>query len=142
MIIEWNHYIKWGEFESTHGTILPFKWEFDRLEHFPQRDDANLIIAAVRCLAYPYEIVGIRSIHPQMLIPYCTSRYDPKTKTFDGIKPKGKYVVYDDAITTGQTICECIREVGRKAEFAICIVDRGNWHYTFDVKTIIDILRD
>jgi len=122
-MIEWNEYIKYGDFTSKHGVKFKFKWEFDRLNKALNWSDAELIATAVRCLAYPNELVVIDTVNPSILKEYTESIYYPKSKRIHNA-PLENYVIYDDVITKGITVQECITVIGREAEAVICIVDR------------------
>ena len=126
--IEWNKYIKWGKFTSTHGIELPFKWEFDRLEK--NERDRELIYISVISSTIPYDLVVIHTVHPRELENYAKAIYYPTTgvfnkrKVFSENRDLGKYVLFDDVVTTGKSMLECIEKIGRKPERCICIVDR------------------
>lgn len=128
-MIEWNKYIEWGKFISTHGIELPYKWEFDRLEN--EERDKEIIISSILGFSYPYTLVGIHTIHPNELEKkYCSSIYYPKTNILELryghniIKDYEGYIIYDDVITTGRTILKCIDKIGRTPRKIICIIDR------------------
>ena len=120
-MIEWEKYVKWGDFISTNGIPLKYKWEFDRLDKY--KNDKNIILASILCLAHPYNIVGIHTINPTDLKQRCKAIYYPDTNTSDGIVDY-KYVLYDDVVTTGTSMVRAIEKYGKRPEKYICIVDR------------------
>lgn len=120
-MIKWNKYIKWGDFTSTNGIELKYKWEFDRLNNY--KKDENIILASILCLAHPYKIVGISTINPKSLEKHCKAIYYPKTDISDGFVDY-KYVLYDDVITTGKNMITATKKYGKIPEKYICIVDR------------------
>lgn len=125
LAINWNKYIKYGEFVSTNGIKLEFKWEFDRLSG--EKRDAELILSAILGLAYPYKIVTIHSVNPKELSSYCDAIYYPKTNLSDG-RLNGKYILYDDVVTTGKSLLKAIKyyekRYNKKPEKCVCIIDR------------------
>lgn len=145
-MIEWNKYIKWGDFTSTNGIKLKYKWEFDRLNNY--KKDENIILTSILCLSHPYDIVGIHTINPKPLEKYCKAIYYPKNNISDGFVDD-KYVLYDDVITTGKSMLKAIEKYGKIPERCICIVDRRdegtrNVNYKgidLDVISIIDKLK-
>ncbi len=140
-MIEWNIYIKWGRFKSTNGVDLKFKWEFDRLELPFNVFDAQIITTAVRCLAYPNELVLIDTVNPKKLKEYTEIDYFPKSKRIHN-PPLGNYVIYDDVITTGKTVKNCITVIGREPEAVICIVNREKqWLPHLNIISIIELLK-
>jgi orotate phosphoribosyltransferase len=52
-----------------------------------------------------------------------------------------KYVIYDDVVTTGGSILQCIQRIGRNPEFCICIANRlKNNNFVTSLKAIMEIL--
>jgi len=140
-MIRWNKYIQYGEFKSSSGLTLEFKWVFDSLD-FHDSLDTKIITTAIKALAYPYLLVGIESVHPKTLV--CDYIYDPKTKSFKHDKiPQGDYVIYDDVVTKGVTVDGCQRVVGFEAEKVICIINRKVEKITIlNIVSIQEILDD
>jgi len=126
--IEWNKYIKYGWFTSTHSIELPYKFEFDKLND--NKRDKEIILAGIICLKHLYDLVAIHTIHPIEVKNFCNTIYYPTTHVFDGSGKRktrsqlGEYVIYDDVITTGKTIEKCIELIGKKPEYCICIINR------------------
>jgi len=125
-MIEWNKYIKWGKFISTHGVELPFKWEFNRLEM--EERDKNIIIAAILAASFRHDLVIISTYHPKELRNFADIVYYPKTNSFARIKKVRKqlnrYVIYDDVVTTGKSMINCIQQIGFCPEYCLCLMDR------------------
>lgn len=122
-MIAWNIYIKYGHFKSTHGIELPYKWEFDRLER--EEGDKVIILTSVLSAYLLNDLVVIHTVHPKDLEKYAKAIYYPQTNL---IKKQsgdlGKYVIYDDVITTGKSVLKCIEKIGYAPEFCLCIIDR------------------
>jgi orotate phosphoribosyltransferase len=135
--IDWRKYIKQGNFKSTHGIELSFKWEFDRLE--TEVIDKEIIISSVLLAGVINNLVVIHTVHPKELEKYAKAIYYPQTNL---IKKEsgdlGKYIIYDDVITTGKSILKCIEKIGYAPEFCLCIIDR---RYEFQ-KEILDLSQD
>jgi len=123
-MIDWNKYIKRGNFKSTHGIELPFKWEFDSLE--TEEKDKIIIFTSVLSACLLNELVVIHTVHPHVLRNYAKAIYYPRTNIFKEQRrgDLGKYIIYDDVITTGKSILKCIEEIGYAPEFCLCIIDR------------------
>ena len=122
-MIAWNKYIKWGNFKSTHGIELPFKWEFDRLE--TEEGDKLIILTSVLSACLLNGLVVIRNVHPKELEKYAKAIYYPQTNLMKKQSGAlGKYIIYDDVITTGKTMLKCIEKIGYAPEFCLCIIDR------------------
>lgn len=136
-MINWNKYIKYGEFISTNGIKLPFKWEFDRLRN--EINDRYIILASILSLAYPYDLVAIHTVNPIDLTHHCKAIYYPKTNISDGTIDS-KYVLYDDVVTTGKSMLKAIEYYGKKPEKCICIVDRRD-RIELDIISIIEVLK-
>lgn len=121
--MDWNKYIKFGDFTSKSGIKLKWKWEFDRLDE--EFIDRTIIITSILSLAYPYDVVSIHTVHPFSLRKVCKAIYYPDTDVSEGfIEKDGKYVLYDDVVTTGKTMIKAIKKYKKKPERCICIVDR------------------
>lgn len=122
-MIAWNIYIKYGHFRSTHGIALPFKWEFDRLER--EEGDRIIILTSVLSACLLNDLVVIHTVHPKELEKHAKAIYYPQTSL---MKKQGgalgKYIVYDDVITTGKSMLKCIEKIGYAPEFCLCIIDR------------------
>ena len=122
-MIVWNKYIKYGSFKSTHGIELPFKWEFDRLE--TEEGDKVTILTSVLSACLLNDLVVIHTVHPKELEKYAKAIYYPQTNL---IKKQsgdlGKYIIYDDVVTTGKFMLKCIEKIGYSPEFCLCIIDR------------------
>lgn len=122
-MIEWNKYIKWGNFKSTHGIELPFKWAFDRLEK--GKRDKEIILTSVLSACLLNDLVVIHTIHPKALEKYAKAIYYPQTNLMKKQNGDlGKYIIYDDVITTGKSMLKCIEKIGYAPEFCLCIIDR------------------
>lgn len=145
VIIKWNKYIEYKEFISTHGLKLPYKFEFDRLKY--NKRDREIILSVIVSLRYLYDLVAIYTIHPVEVTYFCDMIYYPQTHTFNGIKKTryqlGKYVIYDDVITTGKTIKKCIKLIDKKPEYCICIINRTretSFETSFPIYEVRDII--
>lgn len=122
-MIAWNIYLKYGNFKSTHGIELPFKWEFDRLE--TEEGDKVIILTSVLSACLLNDLVVIHTVHPKELEKYAKAIYYPQTNLIEKQRGDlGKYIIYDDVITTGKSILKCIEKIGYAPEFCLCIIDR------------------
>lgn len=122
-MIAWNIYLKYGNFKSTHGIELPFKWEFDRLE--TEEGDKVIILTSVLSACLLNDLVVIHTVHPKELEKYAKAIYYPQTNLIEKQSGDlGKYIIYDDVITTGKSILKCIEKIGYAPEFCLCIIDR------------------
>ena len=142
-MINWEKYIKWGNFKSAHGLDLPFKWEFDRLEIEPTDKKTILISILSACLLN--DLVVINTVHPIELRKYANTIYYPKKNLIKKQSGNlGKYVLYDDVITTFQSMSRCIEKIGYSPEFCLCIIDRRDGDFLAFGKdlNIISIKRD
>ena len=125
-MIEWEKCIKWGDFMSTSGIPLKFKWEFDRLNRSnKEMVDRNIILTSILSLAHPYDIVAIHTVNPRKLKQRCKAIYYPIDNISNGIVDD-KYVLYDDVVTTGKSMIKAIEKYAKIPEKCICIVDRRN----------------
>lgn len=122
--INWNKYIEYGWFTSTNDVELPFKFEFDKLEE--EQRDKEIITGILYGISLIYDIVGIHTIHPKEVESLCSFKYHPEMRNCEYVPFKSirGFIIYDDVITTGKTISECIRVLGAKPEFCICLIDR------------------
>ena len=122
-MINWNKYLKWGDFKSTHGIELPFKWEFDRLD--TEKRDKEIILTSVLSACLLNDLVVIHTVHPKELEKYAKAIYYPQTNKLISIDyNSGKYILYDDVITTGKSMIKGIKKMGYPPEFCLCIIDR------------------
>ena len=122
-MINWNKYLKWGDFKSTHGIELPFKWEFDKLD--TEKRDKEIILTSVLSACLLNDLVVIHTVHPKELEKYAKAIYYPQTNTMK--KQRGDLencIIYDDVITTGKSMLKCIKKIGYAPEFCLCIIDR------------------
>ena len=121
--IDWRKYIKQGNFKSTHGIELSFKWEFDRLE--TEVIDKEIIISSVLLAGVINNLVVIHTVHPNELEKFAKIIYYPQTNLIKKQRGDlGKYIIYDDVITTGKSMLKCIEKIGYTPEFCLCIIDR------------------
>lgn len=123
-MINWNKYIERGDFKSTHGIKLPFKWEFNKLE--TEERDKEIIITSVLSACLLNDLVVIHTVHPKDLEKYAKVIYYPKIDFMKKQGILGKYVVYDDVVTTGISMLKCTEKIGHPPEFYLCIIDRRN----------------
>jgi len=131
-MIEWNKYIDFRSFISTHGIKLPYKWEFDRLEL--NEEDKKLILASIISMCYPTPLVIIYSVHPKSLEQFADFMYYPSSNVLEDLVYKRTrrsaiqkiedYIIYDDVITTGKTVINCIEKIGQFPSKIICLIDR------------------
>jgi orotate phosphoribosyltransferase len=122
-MIDWNKYLKWGNFKSTHGIELPFKWEFNRLEK--EKRDKEIILASVLSACLLNDLVVIHTVHPKELEKYAKEIFFPQTNKLVNLDyVSGKYIVYDDVITTGKSMLKCVEKIGYAPEYCLCIIDR------------------
>ena len=145
-MIAWNIYIKYGNFKSTHGIECQFKWEFDRLE--TEEGDKVIILTSVLSACLLNNLVVIHTVHPKELEKYAKAIYYPQTKLLKKQSGDlGKYIIYDDVITTGKSMLKCIEKIGYAPEFCLCIIDRRyefqkeNLNLSQDLR-VISIKRD
>jgi len=123
-LIDFSKYFVAGEFTSTHGVKLNGKYEFDLLDK-PENKDARIITNKILELRNGLKLFAIQSIHPITLTDCIDGYYSPKDDTWNFDLRGCDYIIYDDVITTGKSVEDCIKRVGKQPKFVICLVDRS-----------------
>lgn len=122
-----DKYLKIEEKERklSSGVKSNFYWNFRKLT---KEDERKIIQELKHVINGGYDIIGIKTMGWEIVNQLDCDRsicYDPKNDTLSRM-PLEDYIIFDDVITTGNSIRKCMQKVGRLPLQILCIKNRLN----------------